>query len=581
VAAELSGSPDYVVVGPGDLTRRAAVELRGVVRADDGALCGGAQLRPRSGQLVAFTDVCAPGEAPAALADSLARFAMLALWTADQPLLADLPGSALPRSPLGVAAWASAERLFNQGRWGEAYAAYAAAERADTTCWLCSWRLYFAENWMSRRHDEARFRRLLAHLDEFPPQYRSVMRASALPMAQRLDTLRQVTRQYPHFYFGWWFLGEEQFHRAPLSGRWRSEALSSFIQATELSPAFAPGWEHLAFLATAEGDSALAARSLDQWARAMGGSPRDTFSLALWAQVQSGFAWRFRPGSFAEQVTGEALLRPEIRASPDLGAGARHLPMLDAPLGAVWLGRRFAEQRDRPRLQLSGLLAEAFGYTALGRLDSARASLDVLLSLFPEPELALFAAEFMGAVAYLDPDGVPAGARSPRADSVLAVLSGRSTAEPGEMDGLLQALALARAGQWRDALVRTDPLVADPARRFRSQVLRALLHFARAGWFGRLGDPEAARRELRWAEHWEVAGFPVDAPQAAEVDWSLRTLARWRLATSLDAAGIRDREVCLSFTRVAAAWAGGEPVFRARADSARRRAAQLSCPPGR
>jgi len=78
-----------------------------------------------------------------------------------------------------------------------------------------------------------------------------------------------------------------------------------------------------------------------------------------------------------------------------------------------------------------------------------------------------------------------------------------------------------------------------------------------------------------------VAGFPVDAPQAAEVDWSLRTLARWRLATSLDAAGIRDREVCLSFTRVAAAWAGGEPVFRARADSARRRAAQLSCPPGR
>jgi len=78
-----------------------------------------------------------------------------------------------------------------------------------------------------------------------------------------------------------------------------------------------------------------------------------------------------------------------------------------------------------------------------------------------------------------------------------------------------------------------------------------------------------------------VDGFPTLAPQAAEVDWSLRTLARWRLATSLDAAGVRDLEVCLAFVRVANAWAGGEAVFRARADSARRRAAQLSCQPGR
>src|SRR5574341_655146 len=95
VAADLSGSPDFAVVGPGQRSAAAAVELLGVVRADGGALCAVAQLRPRSERLVAVTDVCAPGDAPSALADSLARFAIIALWTPAEPLLADLPRGAL------------------------------------------------------------------------------------------------------------------------------------------------------------------------------------------------------------------------------------------------------------------------------------------------------------------------------------------------------------------------------------------------------------------------------------------------------------------------------------------------------
>jgi hypothetical protein len=83
-----------------------------------------------------------------------------------------------------------------------------------------------------------------------------------------------------------------------------------FDRATGLSPAFAPGWEHLAFLATAEGDSAIAERALGQWAAAMRGPPRDTFSFALRAMVTSAYGWRFQPGGYAELVTRQALLRP-------------------------------------------------------------------------------------------------------------------------------------------------------------------------------------------------------------------------------------------------------------------------------
>jgi hypothetical protein len=263
--------------------------------------------------------------------------------------------------------------------------------------------------------------------------------------------------------------------------------------------------------------------------------------------------------------------------------------MLDAPRGAVWLGGRFAEL-GRSHLVQSGLLAQAFGYVALGRPDSARASLDQLLTRLPNRELARFAAEFMGAVAFLDSGAVSPAALSPRAEAMFAVLSGRSPAEPGDLDGLLQALALGREGRWSDALARTDALadslVADSARRHGSHILAAVLHLTRADWYARLGNPEAARRELRWAEHWEVVGFPKEGPQAAEVDWSLRTLARWRLATVMDAAGLagqpEDRlEVCLAYRRVANAWADGTAPFRARADSAQRRAVQLRCPPGR
>jgi tetratricopeptide (TPR) repeat protein len=434
---------------------------------------------------------------------------------------------------------------------------------------------------MSFQHDEDRFRRFVAHIDRFPPHYRSVMRASALPMAQRLDTLRRATERNPHFFFAWWFYGEEQFHRGPLSGHWRREARESFIRATELSPAFAPGWEHLAWLSTAEGDSAQAQRALDQWAQAMGGDPRDTFSLVLRSLVETGFAWRFNPAARAQEVTRRAFMRPEIYLYSQIAAGPRMMPTFDAPRGAVWLGGQFAEMTDRPHMARSGLLAQAFGYLALGRPDSAQAKLDELLTRFPEAELVQFAAEFMGTAAHLDPDGVPATALSPRAASVLEVLTGGAEGGPGELGVLLQALTRARAGRWRDAVARTDSLAADPGRRFNTLVLRALLHFARADWFARLGDPDAVRRELRWSEHWEVVGFPSGAPQAADVDWSLRTLARWRLATLLDAAGSDDQEVCLAYTRVADAWAGGSPVFRARADSARRRAARLtSCAAG-
>ncbi|PYP96236.1 MAG: hypothetical protein DMD34_05625 [Gemmatimonadetes bacterium] len=85
---------------------------------------------------------------------------------------------------------------------------------------------------------------------------------------------------------------------------------------------------------------------------------------------------------------------------------------------------------------------------------------------------------------------------------------------------------------------------------------------------------------LRWrlwsgVPRLETWGRPSGPPQVADMDWAFATLARWRLATLLDAA--RDRRACTSYARVAAAWAQGDSRYRARADSAARRAMTMGC----
>ena len=105
-----------------------------------------------------------------------------------------------------------------------------------------------------------------------------------------------------------------------------------------------------------------------------------------------------------------------------------------------------------------------------------------------------------------------------------------------------------------------------------------MLHLLRAAWYERRHDVDGAERELHWYENNDVWGRPSGLPQVADVDWAFATLARWRLATLLDAAG--DRRACRPYARVASTWAHGDPRYRARADSAARRVVALGCKEG-
>jgi len=508
------------------------------------------------------------------LADSLSYELLLAIWTGQGGnLAADLPVHALPRSRAGVIAWMEAERLFADAQWEAAYAAYQRAIAVDSTCLLCRLRLTDVGRWFGLDQDSAETSRYRVALDSFPPHYRQLIEASFAPQDRRFALLHAATENAGDFGLAWFIEGDEIFHRGPLYGYSRRDAYGAMKRATVLWPDFAPAWEHLAWLAIGEGDSAAARQALDSLRRLSPGG--DPFSAALHALLEVGYRWRFAPERDAAEFTDALLRSPDVAGYSSLGAAARYQLTFDAPRGAVYIGERF-EKLGRPDLEPPGLLAQIYGFVALGRLDSARAAAARLVARSADPGVELFLAELPAAL--LLADSVAAtdirrqwaattrsldsytrtergGADSRRAAWLLTLLARRAGDEalarryrallggeptPRPFATLLDADAEAAAGHPDSAIERTQPLLTlDSAWRAGDPFFRAFLHLMRAQWHATAGATTQALRDLRWHENNDLrtVAFPAAAPEAAEVDWSLGTVARWRRARLLDGSG--------------------------------------------
>lgn len=527
------------------------------------------------------------------LRDSISYQIVFGVWSARSPLAPDLPPRALPRTTEGLAQLMEAEQLVAETEWEKAYAAYKKAIATDSSCWICLWRMTEVERWLSIEPDPDRGRQILAHADSLPRPYPSLIRAAQLPLTARLDTLRAVTERDQRFFLGWFQLGDELFHRGPLVGHHRSEAIPAFERAARLRPDFGPAWEHLAWVATAEGDSASAANALGSL-QAQSGTP-DPFSVVLRALLQLGYAWRFYAPSDAQRVTAEIVNSPAARSSPNLGAGPRMLLTFDVPRGAIALGQIL--EKDQPlEVRRSALIAQAMGSLAIGRVEDTRTLAASAASAAPEAALNLFTAELQGALVLLNAgSATPADAlnglhpwtmsndlklrdRAVWMSGLLGQHVSLRAGAPHELKALLVADSLAAAGQPRAALRQLDHIPVDSVAKRGDPFFRAIVHFQRAAWRARIGDIEGARSELVWHEHLDVVGVPTGLPQAADVDWAFGTLASWRLARLLDGAGRAERgEACDAYAAVMRHWSQAPPPYGARADTARSRARELHC----
>ena len=548
-------------------------------------------------------------------ADSLASQLLVRLWSLKGgTLAASLPVHALPKTPRGLAAWIAAERLFAHAQWEAAYPAYSEALAVDSTCLLCRVRLTDVGRWLGKDQGPEQTARYRAQLDSFPPHYQRLIAASFAPHDRRLPLLDEAATRFSDFGLAWFVKGDETFHRGPLEGYRRHDALAAMQRATELWPDFAPAWEHLAWIAIPEGDSALARTALDSLQRTGG---QDPFEAQIHVLLDVCYRWRFGSPAEAARYTRGLLAQPAVLALHDLGAGARYMMSCDAPRGAVWLGEAF-QHVGRADLEAPGLAAEIYGYFALGRPDSALAAAARLQSRATLPDAAVSLAELPGARLLADSAGAAAvarawpelrralepftepegGAGNPavarRAAWMLALLARRAgdtaAAErwarrledepaPRPFATLIELDAGAARGRLGTALRGSVPLLAlDSSGQAGDPFFRAVLHLMRAQWHASLGDTAAAVRDLRWHENNDLktVTFPAAGAESAEIDWALGTLARWRRARLLDGAS-GESEACSCYAGVARLWAGGDAPYAARADTARARLAALGC----
>ncbi len=325
-------NPDFLVRLGGDGADTAGalvLEGRATVRGEslDVALTtahatgGVAAFRADTTGLLAGWDQAAAG---------LAWQVLLRLWSdANAAAAADLPLAAAPRSEEGLRSFLRAERLFAHAQWLAAYRAYSAARDLDPTCLICDVRIVDVSRWLGLEPDTARTRRYRAAIDSFPPHYQLLLRASFEPPAERMETLRDLTARYRGWGFGWFILGDEIFHRGPLVGYRRADALAPLEQAAVLRPDFAPVWEHLAWASVAEGDSAAAERALLHYAGLAGAS--DTAAGVIGALIHTGFVWRFAREQAAVAFTTQLLRDPAIAAAPDLRAAASYMLTFEVP----------------------------------------------------------------------------------------------------------------------------------------------------------------------------------------------------------------------------------------------------------
>ncbi len=539
--------------------------------------------------------------------DRASEAGLRVIWTAN--LLEDwLPQDALPKSDAGFEAWLRAEQLLNRAQWRNARVAFAQAVQSDSTCYLCSWRITEIQRWLVEPPDPRHVRRTRSAIDRFPAHYQTLIELRQLSLNDRLRILDEATTTWPGFPYVWFLKGDELFHRGALSGRMRHEAVTAFQRATGLDPTFGPAWEHLASVSIAAGDAETARNALDEYdALAARSILQDEFARVIRALAELGYRSRF-PAETASTSTMRVL--SDFHDYPGVGAGPRYLAMFEVRDGMVDVARLLADH-PHPNVRYSAGMAIVLARIAQGRVEEAR---KLLRELGRErSDVPPFALELDAALVLLDSGGIVVNRDTLVADLSFYERAGsfRGHIGAGWLRMLLQA-KYEHGGRGRvDSLPKplrvivTSVLANDPATALErtgpdslsvmaqtpvaggqqeyaalpNAFYRTVLRFFRARWFAELNDPVDAATDLLFHEAVDLPALPTELPEAGEIDWAFSTLARWERARLLERITAAAKEVCWDYEIVARRWASGDPLYRARADSATRARERLGCDP--
>jgi serine/threonine-protein kinase len=450
----------------------------------------------------------------AALTDSVVWSLLRQVWQHGKPPSPSL-SAVTTRSLPALRAFLDGERFMGNGDLVAASLAYGSAIAADSTLLMAYLRYAVARSMLESDVEPEVIDVLHRQAHTLPDRERVLAQGfltDTLDIA--VEKFREVTRRFPSYWPGWFLLGDQLIHEAPMAGYDWTEGLDALHRAVELNPRFVYGWEHIFKYANgrrqALADSALTRLHDLGWP-----GTREPFVRLQHGLARSGGIISPELDALTDSVVGQHLAAPEqfgdrygSLASVFL-AGCNSLVCLRFPAAQIEINTRRLKAGPTAN-QLGFEVASAWAWAARGAWDSATVKMARLAQVNPgtyvprrraqfgDPVLAVesYAMAVLGAWLGATP---PETASERRSAAVAAIArlpddTGRSVAKArlASFDGLL---GLARGDREAIKVARRD--AANSGYRQAAMVERSIAAFDRA--LG--GDRAGAGRALAALEH--------------------------------------------------------------------------------
>lgn len=469
-----------------------------------------------------------------ALTDSVTLALLRQLWR-DQPPQAVSLAALRTASVPALRNYLEGEHALLRGDMPLAVDAFDRAFAADSTFWFAYWRSLYPRGWFAGSPvDTSRVRRLIEHRHNFPPQDRLLLEAwSAETVSERLALLRAVSSRFWVYWPAWYAYGIELVARGPYLGTTHADARAALERTVELNPELATAWDRLGWVATAQGDTATAARAVREMQRAMS----DVEFRAEVPRIASIYSHLHRAGlPSADTLTAwvDWISSAPERLRIDFGVG---LVVYSRPRVQLALNALFLEREPGAQVTSGIWRGSALAWLTRGAWDSALVAMDQAAAAWPTPsgELMAYGLGVTGAALGATPIAdavlmrpVPAGGWTPRdtaefawLDGVAAYVSkdraalarardrlrGSSAPYAAALEGSLRAFATDAAGNRARAgpdLARLEMSNADgsspPALSTTYPFLVPVNRLTAARWLRELGRDGEAGRVLAWSD---------------------------------------------------------------------------------
>ncbi len=200
-----------------------------------------------------------------ALTDSTTLAVLKDIWRGGNmpaPSLAAITTHSVP----ALRAYLNGELAMSRADFDVAVRSFEQAFAADSTFWFAYWRSLYPRMYEGTPADSGTLAALLAHRRQLPEPDRLLLENSLTKktMSEHLALLRQITSRFPTYWPGWWDYANYMVHWTPYIGTQSEDARAALERTVQLNPGFAPGWEHLLWIAGDQRDTAGAHRALHE-----------------------------------------------------------------------------------------------------------------------------------------------------------------------------------------------------------------------------------------------------------------------------------------------------------------------------